>query len=257
VRGQVVKLGINSVFGKMAQAVGTFQRVPKYANPWFAAAITAWTRAQLVRAAVSDPDAIVMFATDGIISMRPLPVFTPPKKTMGHWEADEIREGVWVQSGVYTFCNADGKWTAKSRGFRPTNMDGTVSALLRGEIRECWRRGQAKYAFPYKNYMTLGASVASPELWELCGHWGAGTREIDLDFEARGGKRYLSGSRERQRERWRALVHTHPDYFYSARREDDGSLPLSAPSRPEWLDGNDAFRVLSDDDEQDELQAGF
>ena len=65
-RGQVIKLGINSIYGKFAQRIGRAGKPPKFASPWYAAAITAGTQRQLIEAALTKPDAIVAFATDGI-----------------------------------------------------------------------------------------------------------------------------------------------------------------------------------------------
>ena len=51
VRGQVIKLGINSVYGKFAQKSGKPGEPPAYACLWYAAAITAGTRRKLMEAA--------------------------------------------------------------------------------------------------------------------------------------------------------------------------------------------------------------
>jgi hypothetical protein len=101
-RGVILKLAINSIYGKLAQSVGRKDEPPAFASPWMAAAITAGTRRKLIEAALTAPDSIVCFATDGIVSTTPLDVFVPPSKTLGHWEYEVAKHGgVFVQSGVY------------------------------------------------------------------------------------------------------------------------------------------------------------
>ena len=63
---------LNSVYGKLAQFVGSSNKVPNCANPYYAAAITAYCSRRLIELAMVDPSAIVFFATDGILSTRPL-----------------------------------------------------------------------------------------------------------------------------------------------------------------------------------------
>jgi hypothetical protein len=86
VRAVILKLAINSIYGKLAQSVGRKRVPPAFASPWMAAAITAGTRRMLVEAALTAPDSIVCFAADGIVSTTLLDVLVPPSKTLGHWE---------------------------------------------------------------------------------------------------------------------------------------------------------------------------
>ena len=51
----VMKLVLNSLYGKLAQYVGTAGRPPSYASPWMAAAITAGTQRMLMSAALTAP----------------------------------------------------------------------------------------------------------------------------------------------------------------------------------------------------------
>jgi DNA polymerase type B, organellar and viral len=247
----VIKLGINAVYGKMAQRIGNFGKVPALANPFYAGAITAWTRRKLMEAAMNDPDAIVMCATDGIISQRPLPLEIPPTKTFGAWEHALLPQGgVFVQSGVYAFADEKGKWKAKSRGFRPSNIEGSVETFIRDHLPECWARGETKYPFPYVNYMTLGAATASPETWPRVGQWATGTR--DLDLVGAGVKRDVTQNLRERRERRSKLIATFPTSKYALLCDADGRMPLSAPSKPDWLD----FAFDREEDEQEIIAAG-
>jgi hypothetical protein len=79
----VLKLAMNSIYGKLAQRIGgTLDKhgdlqPPTIANPWCAGATTAWCRAKVLDAATQKPHAIVNFATDGIISIEPLAPVEP------------------------------------------------------------------------------------------------------------------------------------------------------------------------------------
>ena len=68
----VIKLVINSIYGKLAQFIGDKGKVPATANPYYGAAITAYGRRRLVEATLVNPHALVFMATDGIVSDAPL-----------------------------------------------------------------------------------------------------------------------------------------------------------------------------------------
>jgi hypothetical protein len=106
---KVIKSGLNSLSGKTAQSVksgGKEDAPPSCVNPYYAAAITAGVRAQLLRAALKDPYAIVSFMTDAIVSMREL----------SRWEALSARlAGLGEQDG----CSVDGVLAAVT----PDNKD--------------------------------------------------------------------------------------------------------------------------------------
>ncbi len=84
--GQVIKLGLNSIYGKFAESVGDPGRPPLFVSPYFAAAITAGTQRRVVEAALTNPDKVVMFATDGVYSTILLDVHVPDNITLGGWE---------------------------------------------------------------------------------------------------------------------------------------------------------------------------
>lgn len=108
-RGYPLKLGLNSLYGKMAQRCG---RGP-YHDAVAAGLITAITRARLIEAIGYDPGAVLMLATDAVFSTRPLALDTGER--LGQWE-----EKVWpdlfiAKPGVY-WSPSDLKESVKSRG---------------------------------------------------------------------------------------------------------------------------------------------
>lgn len=137
---KVIKLVINSLYGKTAQSIGGNAEngtPPSSACPYYASAITAWCRARVLKAALKDPYAIVSFMTDGICSQRPLDLgaLLKPEGSrdvhLGDWEWKEVQNGFFLQSGVYAYekLNKTGKAvrTGKSRGFDPKKIDGQTA----------------------------------------------------------------------------------------------------------------------------------
>jgi hypothetical protein len=173
VRGVILKLAINSIYGKLAQSVGRRGVPPAFASPWMAAAITAGTRRKLIEAALTAPDSVICFSTDGISATTLLDVFVPPSKTLGHWEHKEAKHGgVFVQSGVYAVImdqtKGDKGVKIASRGFSPQNIGiskevSWTQAMLKvlfEDIPACWKEGKPVYEFERQQYMTVGASLA-------------------------------------------------------------------------------------------------
>jgi hypothetical protein len=202
-RGQVIKLNINAMYGKMAQRIGRKGEPPKYASLWYAAAITAGTQRQLMEAALTNPDAIVAFATDGIYSTEPLDVDIPAVKTLGKWEMEKGDGGSFIQSGVYTvhLLDEEGKVKvkAKSRGFTPDNTEmregetykDVLDRTLRETIPAKWASGDDAYFFPYQQYINLGLSVQAGNETGLIGCWRLSPRKLQLNTMS--NKRILPG----------------------------------------------------------------
>lgn len=95
-KGMVLKLGLNSLYGKQAQSVGRAQ----YANPVYAGLITAITRGMLAEAYGQNINATVMLATDGIFTTEPLNLECG--KGLGQWDLDIHESGMFVvQPGLY------------------------------------------------------------------------------------------------------------------------------------------------------------
>jgi len=98
-RGIVLKLLLNSLYGKQAQSVGS----APYANPIYAGLITAITRGHLSTLAHSGPSCcsdVFMLATDGVFTGMPRPIV--PDKVLGGWDLEAHPEGMFiVQPGLY------------------------------------------------------------------------------------------------------------------------------------------------------------
>lgn len=116
--GIVLKLALNSLYGKTAQSVG----YPKYSNPIWASFITAFCRAMIQRFIHSSEWCrergwcgrdVQMIATDSVCTTTRRTDITP-SKALGGWSVETHSEGIFfVQPGVY--FGSSGK-PAKTRG---------------------------------------------------------------------------------------------------------------------------------------------
>src|SRR6202007_436578 len=77
----VLKLALNSLYGKMAQGVGYGNGNPKWQSYFWAGAITAWTRAQIMKLITMQTP--LMIATDGVFFSQPLDI--PTSDEIGGW----------------------------------------------------------------------------------------------------------------------------------------------------------------------------
>ncbi|MEJ0094304.1 MAG: DNA polymerase [Methylocella sp.] len=255
-----IKLCINSIYGKFAQKIGGSEfDPPNTVCPYYAAAITAACRRRVCEAALLDPEAIVMFATDGIVSTRPLNGLAPIGKSLGDWETKSVKGGIFLQSGYYSYIDDEGKKT-KLRGSRKTHivMPGTDISMhdfLIEKVLTAW--GEPKRieefidlnAFPsvdieQNTYITAGSAVVSLGRWRVAGRWAKlkrrshvhsiGVKRV-LDFTAPElyWTTYDENGKVRLAERCYSLVRTIPRS--NAIPKGQFQIPLSAPNKPEWL----------------------
>jgi hypothetical protein len=242
-RGQVIKLGINSVYGKFAQRVGKRGEPPAYGSLWYAAAITAGTRRKLLEAALSDPSAIIAFATDAVFSTRALPLQVPETKILGEWEFESGGVASIAQSGFYSIrkreeVQGDRPTLLKiaSRGFSP-NKNATEIAQdfadaldqdLFVNVPEHWREGKDTFSFDDQTYLGLGASVVSPKTWQYIGYWKSFHREMNLNTMSE--KRRVPDRSKGRKGRADKLLDLEVRPYLGPLMASE-----SAPSVPDWM----------------------
>lgn len=129
-----LKLGINSLYGKLAQGVGFKDRPPPFQSYYWAGEITARTRAKMLSIAAQAPEHVIMIATDGIffdtdVSLDGVTIGTE----LGDLEHGNITNAFFAQPGVYTGTK-DGKVLKRSRGFFAKEID--FDAIRDGSERE-------------------------------------------------------------------------------------------------------------------------
>jgi hypothetical protein len=181
-KGIVLKLALNSIYGKLCQSIGN----PTYANPIHASLITATTRGQLYEAMMLKDRGhdVIMAATDGIFctSSRAVDCGT----NLGQWEETIHKDIFVVQSGVYYIAGQ----TPKTRGT-------AVSRLVthEAEFRAAWRgylpsvrkwktiadQRIESVSVPVNNFISLPLALA----WrkpDIAGQWIDDTRDIAFEW---------------------------------------------------------------------------
>ena len=150
--GEPIKYGINSCYGKLVQRVGD----PVYANLVWGGLITAGTRAMLMDAAASNPEAVLMLATDGIFSLAPLKIDVGDG--LGQWEQTTHGRLFICQPGIY-FGGGRPKTRGVSPSFfnLPTEPGGPPRTVLFERAWAGFRRWEQRALSTYP--------VARPSVW--------------------------------------------------------------------------------------------
>lgn len=147
---KVLKLGMNAIYGKLAQGFGYKGKSPPFQSYFWAGAITADCRARILSLAAMNPDALVMVATDGIFFTEPLDV--PADGGLGGLELTVMSEVFVAQPGVYSAREGE-NYIGRSRGFFSREID---FADLRTGFRE---RG-CMYVGKYESTRFIGLGGA-------------------------------------------------------------------------------------------------
>jgi hypothetical protein len=222
---KVLKLGLNSLYGKLAQGQGFRGQRPPYQSFYWAGRITSQTRARLVRVGAQAPDALVMFATDGIFFDGKAAPDLPTGTSLGDLERAELRNAFIAQPGVYSAQTESGEEIRKSRGFFVRELD--FSALWRG-----WQKEGALHVARYRSRRFIGAGTALMRndfsIWRT---WHESERQLSLYPQRKFVE--LGGEYDKP------VIH-HPP-----------SMPVDvlsepyAPKAADWLDVDEAAEYLS------------
>lgn len=165
---KALKLGLNSVYGKLAQGYGRTlangaTMPPPYQSYMWAGEITARTRARVLEAA-HGARTPMMISTDGVFAES----FDYRHRgtsaaVLGSWEAGEMTDLFCAMAGVYHARERDSNQEIrKSRGFFARDVD-------YAELRRRWDADGAGGSLGYVSRRFIGARVAlargKPELW--------------------------------------------------------------------------------------------
>lgn len=153
----VIKLGLNSLYGKFAQSIGHRDSLPPFQNFFWAGYITSVTRARMFLLASQAPESIIAFATDGVFATKQL---TDNGGSLGAWEVENVGYMFIVKAGVYAFAddfnpepNPNRKTKAKTRGHKSEDL--TFDA-----IREAWRNDGVFGKVVYSSTRFVGLKLA-------------------------------------------------------------------------------------------------
>lgn len=209
---KVLKLLINSLYGKTAQSIGwrlvnrngewIAERPPFQSYIW-AGLITSGCRAMVLDLALREGADVVSFATDGIISRTKIPGVEDSSE-LGEWEASEYRNVYLFQSGIYTYetydkvTDEDGNPTGEKEWTRHTKTRGFALRDLPAErMIEAWEDGAWYVETDPYNHVTgegprafiplkLGLQRKNP--LQLIGQWVPTRKRIRFDPSKRVGR---------------------------------------------------------------------
>jgi hypothetical protein len=168
-----LKLGLNSLYGKLAQQIGWDAGPPLRLPPFhcleWAGYVTSHCRAQVYRAAMTAPDDIIAFETDAVFSRVPLDV--PIGDRLGEWDETKYQSLTYLKSGMYWGTTTDGKSVEKTRGINRGSINRETA------IHEL-RNGQQKLHAEQTRFITLGQALH--QNFALWTHWVTSPREISV-----------------------------------------------------------------------------
>lgn len=191
-----IKLGLNSMYGKLAQQTGAIEakdpcdcptdngatphdeghRTGRYSPPkthqleW-AGWITSWCRAQVTTAGMQNPSSVIAFATDALFTLEPLNLSLG--KALGEWEQTTFSTWWNIQAGFYGGTTDDGQTVSKTRG---VDRDPETPA----KIRAGWAAGTVTLV--KRGFIGLGIAIArrgtnGGDLWRT---WVAVDRKVAI-----------------------------------------------------------------------------
>lgn len=167
----ILKLGLNAMYGKLAQGVGWRDTKPAYRNYVYAGLITAAAQARLLEAALQKPSSVVSFATDGIYSREPLDL--PIGEGLGQWEESIYDKMLIFQPGLYILYKGS-EPVYRTRGYFPEEIDWA-------EMGRLWRQAGpfASYDFSVSRFLSLGVALQTHQL-KRWGRWVDSPRNLSL-----------------------------------------------------------------------------
>lgn len=169
---KVLKLGLNAIYGKLAQGHGFNGKLPPFQSYYWAGRITSGTRARLFDAATLAPEQLVMIATDGIFFDSPAPNIECGS-SLGSWERSEFDQVFVAQAGVY-YGYIDGEEVRRSRGFFAKEID---FDQLKDGFSTDGPYFQANYAS--RRFVGLGSALMRTDL-SLWRTWHDSERKLSL-----------------------------------------------------------------------------
>lgn len=231
-REKILKLGLNSLYGKTAQSIGGKDGAPPPFQCYlWAGMITADCRAKLLRAA-SLSDSVLAIATDGLFVRERIPGLLENDE-LGAWESVEVEPGLMlIQPGVYATPSLGKKRTdglgsfAKSRGF---SARGINYEMLSAAWRE--KRMAASMTMQETRFIGFGYALAVGKLDTLWRRWVEGEKTV-----------HFSGTTSKS--------------FDPSGSHDAELVSLVAPAAPAEISAPYVPRVRSKDDAKEyELQS--
>lgn len=182
-KGWVLKLLLNSLYGKMAQSIG----FPVYSNPIWAGLITSATRAMILDAIylAEDTADVHMIATDGIFATSGALPLEDEGTKFGGWSLKHLPDGMFIiQPGLY-FTEED-ITTPKTRGVPQSaiveHRQEFLAAFNSVQHTSCGKDGKVTIDLP----TFLGAKLClHMDNLSMAGMWINEPRTVTFDWSSK------------------------------------------------------------------------
>ena len=121
-----LKLGLNSLYGKIAQSVGAIRnegewRKPTWHHALWAGWITAYCRAKIMQAIGQRTESLIAIETDAVFVTEPIDELTLGE-ALGEWERTDLDSILYIRSGIYHAITDKGLRKIKSRGVESAHI---------------------------------------------------------------------------------------------------------------------------------------
>jgi hypothetical protein len=168
-QGIVIKLILNSLYGKLAQQVGHRKdRPPPFQCFFWAGEITAGTRAQILRAIAMDPEKVISIATDGIVVTEMLDLLYGEE--LGDWDVKHLATFAQLSNGVYHATDDKGKHIDRARGLGRGVLNFDKGASLYKQWKKT--KGMGDYAYRGRvRFITLREAAQRSDRNEVKCRW--------------------------------------------------------------------------------------
>lgn len=168
-----LKLGMSSLYGKMAQQSGWARtgKPPRYhCLPW-AGMVTAQTRSRLFEAGMQHPESVIAFCTDAIITLEEHDLDLGNQ--LGQWTGRRFDGVTIAQPGVYFLRYEGQEWASKFRGFDP-------GSLNRDAIVGCWLGDRTQFQAEVTRFVGAGSALRGAASWPKWRTWETTPRSLDI-----------------------------------------------------------------------------
>ena len=177
-----IKLGLNSLYGKLAQQMGwqPGRKIPPFHQLEWAGFVTSHCRAAMFKLAMQiGLENIIAFETDAIFTTTRAPQ-SLLGDGLGWFEETVFSDLTYLQSGIYVGRVHGGEETVRSRGFHPRLLD-------RASVLRDLASGRVSQSVSDQTFVTLGSALAVN--YKRWGRWIEGPRQIALRPESLTQKR--------------------------------------------------------------------
>lgn len=234
-----IKLGLNSLYGKLAQQVGWRLDptkglvIPPYHSLEWAGWITSMCRMKVYEAALKAPDDIIAFETDAVFSRVPLDL--PLSSRLGEWEETVYTSLTYIKSGMYYGTLEDGTPVEKSRGINKGSItrNDAIGAM------------SVDATLPAEQTRFIGLGQALHQNFDIWRHWVTAPRNISTLL---GGKRRDTDSRipnlKELHDGWRETVPVNSPVGFS----QPYSVAWINPTDNDWSDRGERWADNSQPD---------